>query len=324
MNEQPLVSVLIPCYNHQAFLPDCLESLIRQTYENIELLICDDCSPDDSWNVICGYVPKLEARFGRVEILRNETNQGVTKNVNRMLRLAKGEYIKTLASDDAMAPAAIGEMVSFMACNPQFGVVVTNGIKVPEHQHYPDFVSDEIIYPQPPDFSPEEFFLRTARCNPVSAPAAMVRRSVYDRFGLYDEGVKVEDYEFWLRILKDGDVQFGYLDSNLLYYRINGSSMTSMENNPQLARRRKVFHTSEMDTLRKYRQYFSPADYSQLVLERILTERQIAVSCGLKAWEQELRLAWKRFDGWQDLPAGERLRLQLAGIKQSIKGFLGG
>ena len=324
MNEQPLVSVLIPCYNHQAFLPDCLESLIRQTYENIELLICDDCSPDDSWNVICGYAPKLEARFGRVEFLRNETNQGVTKNVNRMLRLAKGDYIKTLASDDAMAPTAIGEMVSFMEQNPRYGVAVTNGIKVPEQQHYPDFGSDEVIYPQPPDFSPEGFFLRTARCNPISAPAAMVRRSVYDRFGLYDEDVKVEDYEFWLRILKDGDVLFGYLDSRLLYYRINGGSMTSMENNPQLARRRKVFHTSEMDTLRKYRQYFSPADYSRLVLERILTERQIAVACGLKEWEQELRLAWKRFDGWQALSAGERLRLQFAGVKQSIKGLLGG
>lgn len=324
MNEQPLVSVLIPCYNHQAFLPDCLESLIRQTYENIELLICDDCSPDDSWGVICAYAPKLEARFSRVEILRNETNQGVTKNVNRMLRLAKGSYIKTLASDDAMAPTAIEEMVSFMEQNPQFGVVVTNGIKVPEQQHYPDFVSDEVIYPAPPDFSREGFFLRTARCNPVSAPAAMVRRSVYDRFGLYDEDVKVEDYEFWLRILKDGDVQFGYLDSKLLYYRINGGSMTSMENNPQLARRRKVFHTSEMDTLRKYRQCFVPADYAQLVLERILTERQIAVACGLTQWEQELRLAWKRFDGWQDLPAGVRLRLQFAGMKQSIKCLLGG
>ena len=323
MNEMPLVSVLIPCYNHEAFLEDCLNSILRQTYGNIELLICDDCSPDSSWDVIRAFAPKLQARFARVELLKNEVNQGVTKNVNRMLALARGEFVKTLASDDAMASTAIEQMVAFLQENPQYGVVVANGIKVPEQQHYPDF-SGEAIYGQAPDFSKEGFFLRTARCNPISAPAAMVRMSVYETYGVYDETVKVEDYEFWLRLLKDASVEFGYLDSKLLYYRINAGSMTSMQNNDRLAQRRKVFHTSEMGTLNKYRDYFAPADYSLLVLERILTERQLAVSSGLFAWDNELCLAWKRFDGWDALSVSQQARLRLQGMKQTVKRLLRG
>ena len=65
MSEQPLVSILMPCYNHENFLPDCLDSILGQTYENIELLICDDCSPDGSWTVIESYEARLRQRFAR-------------------------------------------------------------------------------------------------------------------------------------------------------------------------------------------------------------------------------------------------------------------
>ena len=145
MIKQPLVSIIIPCYNHEAFLDDCLGSILAQTYPNIELLICDDCSPDNSYEKIMSYREELEKRFNNVIILKNEINCGVTKNVNRMLKLAKGEFVKTLASDDCMAPDAISEMVHFLIENSQIDVVVSNGIKVSEEQRYPDF-SGDVIY----------------------------------------------------------------------------------------------------------------------------------------------------------------------------------
>jgi alpha-1,3-rhamnosyltransferase len=315
----PLVSLLIPCYNHELFLDDCLESILAQDYANIELLICDDCSPDNSYAKILSYEQRLKARFPRVEILKNEVNCGVTKNVNRMLALAKGVYVKTLASDDAMAPNAIGEMVNYLQNNPDTDVVIANGVTVSEQERYPRFTPQGKIYDTAPDFSKEGFFLRVARCNPISAPAAMVRKSVYETYGMYDENIKVEDYEFWLRILKDGQATFGFLDQPLLYYRINANSMTSATQNAGLADRRRRFHQSEMGTLQKFREAFPPEAFASIILEHIHTERCFAVSCKLWDWEAELKESWKTFDGWKDLPWKTRLGLHYQSLRQTVK-----
>lgn len=316
---KPLVSILIPCYNHAQFLDDCLKSILAQDYENIELLICDDCSPDSSFEKILSYEAQLRERFSRVEILKNDTNQGVTKNINRMLTLAKGELIKTLASDDCLAPNAIGEMAAYLQENPAVDVVVANGVTVLESEGYPHFTPQARLYDTPPDFSGADFYVRVARRNPISAPAAMVRKSVYDRFGLYDETLKVEDYEFWLRLLIEGDCRFGFLDRNLLYYRINANSMTSAVSNSGLERRRRLFHQSELDTLQKFRQAFAPEVFAALVLDRIHKERCTAINHRLWAWESELWESWKKFDGWKDLSSSVRRKLRYAGLRQSVK-----
>ncbi len=316
---KPLVSIIIPCYNHEKFLPDCLESILKQTYENIELLICDDCSPDASWDVIMEYAPRLKARFSRIELLQNLTNYGVTKNVNRMLCMAKGEFVKIIASDDAMTPSAIGEMTAFLLNNTQIDVVVSNGVKVSEEQHYPGFDAVERLYPSPPDFHGRDFFLRVARCNPISAPAAMVRMSVYNTYGLYDENVKVEDYEFWLRILHHGNAHFAFLDSDLLYYRISANSMTSLSANAGLAQRRRRIHDSELGTLQKFRHAISKRDYAQIVLDRMSSELWLAVQYRLTEWEQELIQRWKTFDGWKDLPGTDWLKYRFFAVKQYVK-----
>lgn len=314
-----LVSILIPCYNHEQFLDDCLGSILAQDYENIELLICDDCSPDGSFAKILSYEQRLKQRFSRVEILKNEVNCGVTKNVNRMLSMAKGDYIKTIASDDAMAPNAISGMVDYLNSHPEVSVVVANGVRVLETEQYPHFTAQGRLYDSPPNFSPDGFFLRVAQCNPISAPAAMVRMEVYKQFGMYDETVKIEDLEFWLRCLKDGACRFGFLDADLLYYRINANSMSSAAGNAGLARRRKLFHESEISTFYKFRDCFDPASFSRIVLLRIMQERYIAIGNRLWDWEAELVNRWKAFDGWQNLPVKQRLSFRLTGLKLNIK-----
>ena len=322
MNSNSLVTIMIPCYNHEAFLGDCLSSILAQDYENVELLICDDCSPDNSYAVITSFEERLKRRFSRVEIMRNDVNCGVTKNINRMLRMAQGVYVKTIASDDAMAPNAISSMVSYLEKNPEVSVVVSNGVKVPEEQHYPEFSSKEKIYVSAPDFSRDGLFERVARCNEISAPAAMVRMSVYREYGLYDETVKVEDYEFWLRILKEGNTRIGFLDKDLLFYRINANSMSSLSGNAGLARRRKIMHQSEIESLNKYCAYFTKEAYAQIVLDRILDERGFAIIHRLPQWEKELREELRSFSKWKDLPAGDRLSYRIRSIKQSLRKLL--
>ena len=318
----PLISVLIPCYNHEAFLDDCLGSIVDQTYANIELLICDDCSPDGSYAKILSWEETLRNRFSRVEILRNDVNCGVTKNINRMLNLAQGEYIKILASDDAVAPSALECMVEYLVAHPEIHVAVANGVKVSESERYPDFTPIEAIYSEAPDFSPDGFCERVAACNPISAPAAMVRKTVYEQYGFYDEQVKVEDYEFWLRILKDGNVRFGFLDKKLLFYRLNGNSMTSLTGNEGLARRRKLIHSSELGTLAKYREALSAVSYAEIVTDRFLSEYWLAVEYRLKDWKKELDGAWRTFSEKKDLPWKRRIAVGAFLLRQRVKSLL--
>ena len=322
MIKQPLVSIIIPCYNHEAFLDDCLGSILAQTYPNIELLICDDCSPDNSYEKIMSYMEELEKRFNNVIILKNEINCGVTKNVNRMLKLAKGEFVKTLASDDCMAPDAISEMAHFLIENSQIDVVVSNGIKVPEEQRYPNF-SGDVIYNALPDFSADGFFTRVAQCNQISAPAAMVRMSVYEKFGLYDENIKVEDFEFWLRIFKDGKAKIAFLDEDLIYYRINANSMSSNTNNKTIEKRKKLLFDAEIQSLYKYKDYFEPHAFAEIILNRIIAARGFAVSLRLKNFNMQLEQMWKEFPLWNCLTKKEvigfKIKFLILTIKRLIK-----
>ena len=319
MSENPLVSVLIPCYNHEAFLDDCLTGILQQTYDNIELLICDDCSPDNSYQMIQAYAPRLRERFSRVEILCNEVNCGVTKNINRMLAMAKGAYIKILASDDAMLPEAIEEMVNCFTENPQYSVVVANGVRVPEEQHYGNFNASVKIYEEAPDFSPEGFFTRVARCNCIFAPGAMVKRSVYQTYGCYDETIPIEDMEYWLRLLKTGTVFFGYVADPLIYYRINSNSMSSVANNAGLEKRRRRMHNAVMDILQKHRDGFAPGVFEEITLSYMFNERAFAVRNGLTRWAAELQTQQHQFSGWNALPLKKRFRMGLRLMKMDLR-----
>lgn len=319
MSKTPLVSILIPCYNHENFLDDCLTSILAQTYHNIELLICDDCSPDNSFEKIKEYEARLQDRFPRVVILENDENLGVTKNINRMLKIAQGDYIKTLASDDALAPEAIGEMVDFLNQNADFDVVVANGIKVGEEQHYPNFQAVEPIYSSAPNFNSQGFFERVAHCNEISAPAAMVRMSVYEKYGFYDEQVKVEDFEYWLRILKDRSVKFGFLDKKLVFYRVNENSMSSMTQNKNLEKRRRLMFYSEIESLYKYKDYFDKRAFAEIVLERIISARWLAVEMKFYSFNDELEQIWKNFAFWKSLSLKKAIYFKYMFFKSSLK-----
>ncbi|MGA6331370.1 glycosyltransferase family 2 protein, partial [Acinetobacter baumannii] len=101
LNKQPLVSIVIPCYNHANFVQDCIQSVIAQTYQNIELIIIDDGSKDGSVEKIQEFIGECEKRFVRFEF-RNRPNKGLSATLNEALEWCQGEYFSAIASDDMM------------------------------------------------------------------------------------------------------------------------------------------------------------------------------------------------------------------------------
>lgn len=319
MKKQPLVSVIVPCYNHEMFLDDCLMGIMNQNYQNIELFICDDNSSDNSFAKIKSYEGKLKERFCNVVIQKNEKNLGVTKNINRMLEDATGEYIKLIASDDVMAEDAIYKMAQFMEENPKVDVIVANGVKITEQQHYPNYESKDKIYSEQSDFSKEGLFERTYIHNDIFAPGVMMRKRVYEKYGNYDESVAIEDLEFWLRILKDEQTIFAYLDDILIYYRINQNSMTSLFGNKGLEQRRKRFHKAEIQILDKYGKCVDSRIYAETKMYRILCEKGIAVSNGLIELEEFVKKEYREFDLWNCISMKKRIFFHYVSLRYSIK-----
>ncbi|WP_083829471.1 glycosyltransferase family A protein [Oceanimonas sp. GK1] len=101
MNNNPLVSVVIPCYNHAQFVQESIQSVIDQDYENIELIIIDDGSKDNSVEVIQEMIPACEERFKRFEF-RHRPNKGLCATLNEGIGLAAGDIIGFCSSDDIL------------------------------------------------------------------------------------------------------------------------------------------------------------------------------------------------------------------------------
>lgn len=320
--KDPLVSILIPCYNHELFLEDCIHGILEQDYSNIEVIICDDASTDRSYDILCSLMDLLKEKYERVEILRNAVNGGVTKSLNKMLKMAKGDLIKDIASDDVMTSDAISKMVQAFEANLNIDVVVSNGVTISQFQHYPDYILGERWYRTPPDFEQDDLFRCIYKANYIFAPGVMVKKTLYERYGDYDEDILIEDLEFWLRILRDGKVRFKYLDDVLIYYRINDNSMTSSVKNADLEMRRKRFHLSIIQILNKYHADAGDQLYARTLLCHMFDEKGVAIRNELYEWEAFVDNELREFSYWDCVDFRNKVYFGLRYIKLALEKIL--
>lgn len=108
--EQPKVSVMIPCYNAKEFIVECLESILSQDYNDLELIVSDDCSTDGTQQILRRY-----AKDNRIKLFLNDRNIGITDNCNQALMACSGDFISLFAGDDVMLPSKISNQVKVMS-----------------------------------------------------------------------------------------------------------------------------------------------------------------------------------------------------------------
>src|SRR5664279_2007316 len=121
----PKVSFIVPCYKLAHLLPDCINSILNQTYSDFEILIMDDCSPDDT--------PRVAASFDdpRVIHVRNEPNLGHLRNYNKGISLARGDYIWLISADDYLRrPYILERYIELFDAHPRVGYVFCPGVAV--------------------------------------------------------------------------------------------------------------------------------------------------------------------------------------------------
>lgn len=250
MKDTPLVSFIIISYKHKKYISDCMQSILDQSYGNMEILYLDDASMDGTFDNASAYKEWLLSKYERVEFIANFQNSGLVKNLNKLVEMSHGKYVKFLAADDFMLNCGIEKLVDFMESHPEDDMVFSNGIMGDENTHYPLVNADSYssIYSSIP-LSGKKLFDSLYQEDFISAPGVMIRKNVYEKIGLYDESIGIEDWDFFLRIAKEGRI--GYLNEPTVIYRTLSSSL-SHSAAPQ---RRVNMKKSELRILEKHKDF---------------------------------------------------------------------
>lgn len=250
---KPLVSLIVTSYKHADYIDDCIKSILAQTYFNMEILYLDDASGDGTFEKAQSYKEALEKKYEKVTYILNKKNNGVIKNLNRLVRMSRGKYVKFLAADDFMLFDGIEKLVSFMENHTEYDMAYSNGLLGTEETHFPmrSNVETQIYEAIPP--SGGDLFDLLYEKDFISAPTVIIKRSIYDRVGLYDEDIGIEDWDYFLRVAKEGII--GYLAQSTMMYRIVDSSMS----HSAAPSKRINMKRSELQILEKHKGYASQA-----------------------------------------------------------------
>lgn len=264
MNQDKIIfSVLIICYNHEKYIEDAIKSVLAQTYRNIEIVICDDFSTDNSWEIIHAYMPELLKEFGRVVAFRNTKNLGLTMSLNKMILETNGTIIYALSGDDMISENYVTDIVNAYIEHPEVAVFVTNGLWVEEEVKYSEFDISSLdpFYTERPDFCKDTLFERLYWQNCIFAPGASLRKEIFAQFGLYDTNICIEDLEYWLRISLTKEIGFLYIDKTDVFYRKNPNSASSTVKNEHFLERFLLYLDANEKIIDKYGPYVKRDEY---------------------------------------------------------------
>lgn len=212
-NGSPKVSVIIPAYNSAKYIIAALDSIKSQTYQDIECIVIDDCSTDETWELIQSAVKNDK----RIKAYSNSKNIGIGGNRRYGIELARGEFICWQDADDLSTPTRIEKQVEFLLKNPEVGAVggflkfFGEGIKESTRKYAED---------------DKQLRRCIFRFNPIAQPAAMVRSECFKSVGTYDTRYHVsEDLEMFFRI--GTKYKFGNIQEIAVLYRQHSGSLTA-------------------------------------------------------------------------------------------------
>lgn len=221
MHKTPLVSIIAINYNNGAWVLETLDSIAEQSYSNIELIIVDDCSTDNSPGLIKEWI----SHFNRpVKFIQHEINKGVCATSNTGFKAASGKYVSYLGTDDILLPEKIEKQVEILENTPG------NVAAVYSDAYLIDKNSDRLYGWYIQKFHPElrklpsgNLFNELIVANFLPAMTLLIRRDIFESIGYFDENLVNEDYDMWLRMSRKYEIVFSpYVSAK---YRIHSQSM---------------------------------------------------------------------------------------------------
>ena len=208
IKSKPLVSIIIPCYNAEQYVRNSVMSILNQTYHNLEILLTDDCSTDNTYGVL----KELKETDSRVKIIRHTENRKIVYSLNELVSYSHGKYIARMDSDDISLKNRIEEQVEFLENNPDISGCGTNAFYINER----DTIIGESNLPQ--NINEIAYFLNYY--NTFNHPSMMLRAGVLKENPYSEEYLYAEDYELWCRLIISKKMKLCNIADKLLKYRV--------------------------------------------------------------------------------------------------------
>ena len=296
MQTNPLVSVIIPNYNHARYLPERLESVLEQTYQNFEVIILDDCSTDNSRDVIEKYRESPHVS----QIIYNEVNGGrVFKQWKKGLDLAKGDLLWIAESDDKCERNFLERLVQCFIEHPTLSLAFSKSLLFNDEGKMWTMDTDELnegVYESRTFIS--RFMSRG--CPMLNASSCLFSKAAFDRIDdMYTDFRCSGDYMFWTLISEQGDV--AVVDDRLNYYRKHNVNTTAFGF-------REGINQCEMKIIQDYflnKNYISSKEYKAFrhalmksAVFELLTDKQVQKKV-YDCWKfNRFEQFFLRFDAW--------------------------
>ena len=199
--EKPLVSVIVITYNSAKYVLDTLESVKTQTYQNIELIVSDDCSTDNTVEICQNWINTNKERFIRVKIIVASENKGIPANFNQGLMASEGEWLKFIAGDDTLVNSCINDFILFTYDNKNISAIhakmniykdkFDDASFLKSHDHSNDIYNIENI-------TSNYQYKLILRKDWISAPTVFLKRDMLIKLGGWDEQMPYEDWPMFI------------------------------------------------------------------------------------------------------------------------------
>lgn len=324
----PLVTAVVPVYNHERFVVESIRSIINQTYHNMELIVVNDGSKDRSHELIMSLVEECRNRFVRFEYI-NRHNVGLSSTLNQALGLARGKYLTALASDDVELPEKTAVLVEALESNKElFAVAFGDALYIDDsgsqialdeegHECHDSIkgsytsVLDFLTRNKSFDYRSEEFgsYRTLLMGNYLPAISGLARTSAIVAVGGWTPGNMVDDWEMWLKLSKQ--FRFMYVDRPLALYRRHDSNMTKVSNGK--------LRCAMVTLLSKERRFCVSSGLADVWREEYVGTLSVAVKDSTIPLSKKLSLidltktgpvvSWITKQLWKKLPIARRCRL---------------
>lgn len=222
MSTLPLVTIVVISYNQSKYIKENLDSIKAQTYSNIELIVADDASTDNSVEIFDNW---LKDNNYRAKKNYHTKNTGLATVLNECVELATGKYIKLIAADDFLHPKAIEKCVQKLEeLGDEYGMVFTDTYAIDDNSR---IINDIADYNSLGNITSIEFRRELIRGNRIPALTVIMRLAVLKETGKYDSKLIVEDYYRWLKINEKYFIS--YVPEKLAYYRQHNNNISKLK-----------------------------------------------------------------------------------------------
>lgn len=224
MSHIPLVTIGIANYNYARFVTQALDSAANQTYENVELIIVDDCSKDNSIEVIQDWLNNYSGNF-KIMFIKNSKNIGVANVCRLILERASGKYYQILDADDGIKSDKVEKQVAILEKDEKVALIYSNiSIVDEENKLINDDYLDRIGYDQI-NMPEGNIFQELLVFNFIPNPSVLIRTEYAKRIGGYDQSFQVQDYYLYLTLSE----HFSFFYCNCLtgFYRVHSTSLSN-------------------------------------------------------------------------------------------------